>query len=253
MCSSDSCSSEILGLGKHVCYADSRTTNFTRLTSPPSVRLRTAARTYFLSFYVMISIPIWLHGLSVDVFCASPSLKLWPLRFQFKRHQLDLINKLKSVFWFNWCKVFTWNKETIKCSHALVGGKPEGEDPTLGSHADEFTNYQCLALTVQPSVIQNYILLYVGGIGCVTHPMWAHGTPWNWYVSFSCLKWRIVLIQSPILQCWEPRSEVSRWSLQRQRTKSLDWQKKLIGNYFDHWVDFKWRNPFSSIIICYVV
>lgn len=45
MCSFDSCSSEILGLGKHVCYADSRTTNFTRLTSPPSVRLRTAKRT----------------------------------------------------------------------------------------------------------------------------------------------------------------------------------------------------------------
>uniref|UniRef100_A0A668SGF2 small monomeric GTPase n=1 Tax=Oreochromis aureus TaxID=47969 RepID=A0A668SGF2_OREAU len=36
MCSSDSCFSEILGLGKHVCYADSRTTNFTHLTSPPS-------------------------------------------------------------------------------------------------------------------------------------------------------------------------------------------------------------------------
>lgn len=104
MCSSDSCSSEILGLGKHVCYADSRTTNFTRLTSPLSVRLRTAARTYFLNFCVIISIPMWLHGLSVDVFCASPSLKLWPLRFQVKWHQLDLINKLKSVFWFNWSK-----------------------------------------------------------------------------------------------------------------------------------------------------
>ena len=39
MCSSDSCSLEIRGLGKHVCYADSRTTNFTRLTSRPSVRL----------------------------------------------------------------------------------------------------------------------------------------------------------------------------------------------------------------------
>ena len=38
MCSSDSCFSEILGLEKHVCCADSRTTNFTRLTFPQSVR-----------------------------------------------------------------------------------------------------------------------------------------------------------------------------------------------------------------------
>lgn len=47
MCSSDSCSSETLGLGKHVCYADSRTTNFTRLTSRPSVRLCTNTTSYF--------------------------------------------------------------------------------------------------------------------------------------------------------------------------------------------------------------
>lgn len=50
--------------------------------------------------------------------------------------------------------------------HALVGGSPAGEDPTLGSHADEFTNYQRLALSVQPSVIQNNILLYVGNRLC---------------------------------------------------------------------------------------
>lgn len=38
MCSSDSCFSVIPGLEKHVYYADSRTTNFTRLTFPQSVR-----------------------------------------------------------------------------------------------------------------------------------------------------------------------------------------------------------------------
>lgn len=52
MFSSDSCFSEILGLGKHVCYADSRTTNFTRLTSPPSVRLCTASMSYF--FHIIL-------------------------------------------------------------------------------------------------------------------------------------------------------------------------------------------------------
>lgn len=36
----------------------------------------------------------------------------------------------------------------------LVRGSPEGEDPTLGSHADEFTNYEHLALAVQPSAIK---------------------------------------------------------------------------------------------------
>lgn len=51
MCSSDSCFSEILGLGKHVCYADSRTTNFTHLTSPPSVRRCTASRTRLLPVF----------------------------------------------------------------------------------------------------------------------------------------------------------------------------------------------------------
>lgn len=56
MCSSDSCSSEILGLGKHVCYADSRTTNFTRLTSPPSVR--TCTQDFFKTNSFVL-----LHGL----------------------------------------------------------------------------------------------------------------------------------------------------------------------------------------------
>lgn len=73
---------------------------------------------------------------------------------------------------FNWRGVFTCSKESVNWEInviALVGGSPEGEDPTLGSHADEFTNYQDLALTVQPSAIQNNskgILLYLG-IGCV--------------------------------------------------------------------------------------
>lgn len=34
-------------------------------------------------------------------------------------------------------------------------GSPEGEDPTLGSHEDEFTNCQHLALTGKASATQN--------------------------------------------------------------------------------------------------
>lgn len=33
-------------------------------------------------------------------------------------------------------------------------GSPEGEDPTLGSHVDEFTNYEHLAQAVQPSAMK---------------------------------------------------------------------------------------------------
>lgn len=67
MCSFDSCSSEILGLGKHVCYADSRTTNFTRLTSLPSVRLRTATRTCFFNCCCFLTICLSNHSLFARV------------------------------------------------------------------------------------------------------------------------------------------------------------------------------------------
>lgn len=33
----------------------------------------------------------------------------------------------------------------------IVWGSPAGTEPTLGSHVDEFTNYQHLALSAQPS------------------------------------------------------------------------------------------------------
>lgn len=66
MFSSDCCSSEIPGLGKHVCYADSRTTSFTRLTSPPSVRKTLHQLQYLL---LLLSSPIHLQW--AFLFCLS--------------------------------------------------------------------------------------------------------------------------------------------------------------------------------------
>lgn len=88
MCSSDSCFSEILGLGKHACYADSRTTNFTHLTSPPSVRRCTASRTRLLPVFCTScwSASWFILTLFHRFICVCVPF-LWPIIF----YQLDPI------------------------------------------------------------------------------------------------------------------------------------------------------------------
>lgn len=116
--------------------------------------------TCFLHF-MLISFLIYPNPLSSFYVCVCVPF-LWPIIFLPIRS--NKVERESAALLFNHSSEFIQQK--WKSVIGLFGEALRGEEPTLGSHADEFTNYQRLALTMQTSAIQKknlyiYIFSYI--------------------------------------------------------------------------------------------